>query len=233
MLDLQAGVHLDEIELPPDTDELNGTGADVVTARAAATAASPMRTRSSSGSPRRAPLQSPSDDDVAAAVALEEIDAVPMRIGEHLISTCRGWSDTFSSSSCHRPMRPSIRGWRLSALPPVACRRTMRMPLPPPPRSLDQHRIADSSASSAAFLAVLAQRRRYPGTSGTPPCRRRVLIATSTHDTNTSMGRTNEDHAACASSSANSRSQTGSHSQGESPAAHRSSCNIGITSPRR
>ena len=136
MLDLDAGVHLDEVELAVLVQELQRARAAVADRAHASTQRSPMSLRWRARDAGRgrfldhllvAPLH--------GAVALAQVDDVALAIGQHLESRCAAAAPGTSPcrpGRCRRPRSASalVMSMALSSDASVC---TTRMPRPPPP----------------------------------------------------------------------------------------------------
>ena len=148
MLDLQPRIHLHEVEARrPVGDELHRPRADVADGARRRTRGLPHAAAAGGVHAGRGCFL---DDFLVPAlhraVALEEVDHVAMRVGEHLdLDVTRPWSDSARSARGHRRRRSVPRACASAiASSRSAARSTMRMPLPPPPADgLDEHREAN------------------------------------------------------------------------------------------
>ncbi len=137
MLDLHAGVHLDEEELAVLVQELEGAGAAVADLQAGlhAALALPRRLQRVRDARRRRLFQHLLVPALQRAVAVAEVDGVALAVGQHLeFRRGAGSRGTSPGRPCRRRRRPAPRCGSLNTeFSSAASLCTTRMPRPPPP----------------------------------------------------------------------------------------------------
>ncbi len=159
MLDLEARVHLDEIELAVLVEELDGAGAEIVElAHRLGDGLADLVARAGVERGRGAFLPDLLVAALQRAVALAEMDGVALAVAEHLdLDVARAAADISRYRRRRRRRRPWPRRARSTARSRVRLRpRATFMPRPPPPAAA---LISTGKPIAAAIVSASASER--------------------------------------------------------------------------